>query len=118
MVGPRQRADRAVITPAGSAALLRSVEQLAEQMHHSPDSTTLTGDALTIRLATGGDVTGLDVELAARIDQVLSGSHATGTTPASGDQARPGMPSARPGEPATVPAVPAVLLSGLGVALA
>ncbi len=74
---------RTVQVPAGIDALLRSVRQLAQDMDHPADA-QVDGAAVTIRLSTSsvGGVSELDVDLAARIDQVLSGSEATGTDPA------------------------------------
>lgn len=56
-------------------ALEESVASVAEAMDHHPD-TSRDGDAMTFRLWThsAGGVTAKDVELAARIDQTLSGS--------------------------------------------
>lgn len=69
--------------PAGTDALLRSVRQLADELGHQarPD---VNKAAVTVRLSTEdtGGSGELDVDLAARIDQVLSGSEATGTNPA------------------------------------
>lgn len=74
---------RTVQVPAGTDALLRSVRQLAQELHHRADI-KVDGTAVTVRLSTGsvGGISDLDIDLAARIDQVLSGSKATGTDPA------------------------------------
>ena len=74
---------RRVEVAAGSQALVRSVEQIAGEMGHDC-KVTVDGDHVELRLGTpsAGGVTELDVDLAARIDQVLSGSQATGTDPA------------------------------------
>lgn len=59
------------------------MEQVAQERDHHLAS-NVDGKNATVRLSTrsAGGVTELDVDLAARIDQVLSGSHATGTDPA------------------------------------
>ena len=74
-----KRAD----VPADSQdGLLESVAQVADELDHHPDVSRET-DAVVFRLRThsAGGVTSKDVDLAARIDQVLSGaSRDTGTT--------------------------------------
>lgn len=74
---------RTVHVQAGTDALLRSVRQVADELNHQPD-TEVDGASLTFRLSTSsvGGISDLDVDLAARIDQILSGSEATGTDPA------------------------------------
>lgn len=74
---------RTVQAAGGAPALLRSIDQVAQELDHHPDS-DVDGDNVRFRLSThsAGGVTELDVDLAARIDQVLSGSQATGTDPA------------------------------------
>ena len=74
---------RTVHVQAGTDALLRSVHQVAEQLGHQP-VTEVDGASVTFRLSTSsvGGISDLDVDVAARIDQVLSGSEATGTDPA------------------------------------
>ena len=74
---------RRVEVAAGPLALVRSVEQIAGEMSHDCQI-TVDGDHVELQLRTpsAGGVTELDVDLAARIDQVLSGSQATGTDPA------------------------------------
>ena len=74
---------RTVHVQAGTDALLRSVRQVADELAHQPD-TEVDGTTVTFRLSTEavGGISDLDVDLAARIDQVLSGSEATGTDPA------------------------------------
>ena len=74
--------QRSVEVPAGASALLRSVGQISAQMNHQA-ATDVHGHTVTFRLSTSsvGGISDLDVDLAARIDQVLSGSEATGTDP-------------------------------------
>ncbi len=74
---------RTVHVPAGTDALLRSVRQITDEQDH-PADIDIDGEAVTFRLSTSsaGGISDLDVDLAARIDQVLSGSEATGTDPA------------------------------------
>jgi 4a-hydroxytetrahydrobiopterin dehydratase len=67
---------RRVEVPADThAALEQSVGTVADAMDHHP-TITREGDALVFRLWTHSEdgVTAKDVELAARIDQTLSGS--------------------------------------------
>lgn len=67
---------RRVEVPADTQdALAESVGAVADEMDHHP-SVTRDGDAMTFRLWTHSDdgVTAKDVELAARLDQTLSGS--------------------------------------------
>ena len=68
---------------AGTDALLRSVHHVAEELGHQP-VTGVDGASVTFRSSTSsvGRISDLDVDVAARIDQVLSGSEATGTDPA------------------------------------
>ena len=74
-----RRAD----VPADSQdAMLEAVAQVADAMDHHPD-VSREPDALVLRLWTHSEdgVTTKDVDLAARVDQVLSGSATdTGTT--------------------------------------
>ena len=59
------------------------MRQVAHELDHQPDI-EVDGSSVTFRLFTSsvGGISDLDVDLAARIDQVLSGSEATGTDPA------------------------------------
>lgn len=78
--GDTDRLSRTVQVPADSQdALLESVRQLADTLDHHPD-VAREGDHVTFTLVThsSGGVTEKDVDLATRIDQVLSGTSATG----------------------------------------
>lgn len=74
------RLARTVAVPADSQdSLERSIAEVADAMNHHPDLRR-AGDTVQLELWThsAGGITAKDVELAARIDQVLSGSSATG----------------------------------------
>lgn len=74
------RLVREVKVPSDSQdSLERSIAEVADAMDHHPDLRR-DGDTVHLELWThsAGGVTSKDVELAARIDQVLSGSSATG----------------------------------------
>ena len=74
------RLVRDVQTPAHSQDNLeRSIAEVADALDHHPD-VRRAGDTVHLELWThsAGGVTSKDVELAARIDQVLSGSSAIG----------------------------------------
>lgn len=66
---------RADVPSDSQDALEESVASVADEMDHHP-TTSREDDTLTFRLWSHGDggVTAKDVELAARIDRVLSGS--------------------------------------------
>ena len=67
---------KAAQVPADSQeALEQSVARVADEMNHHPDLTR-DGDRVVFRLWThsAGGVTSKDVDLAARIDQTLSGA--------------------------------------------
>ena len=74
--------SRAIDVPAGTDALRVSLEQVAQQHGRVPDI-MVTGSHLVVRVR--GEhvvgVTGQDVDLAAALDAVFSGSQATGSDP-------------------------------------
>ena len=73
---------RAVVPPDSQDALVEAVAQVADAVDHHPD-VSREPDSLVFRLWTHSEdgVTAKDVDLAARIDRVLSGSATdTGTT--------------------------------------
>lgn len=74
--GDERALRRTASVPADSQdALAESVQRVADEMDHHPQ-VERSGDSMTFSLWThsAGGVTHKDVELAARIDQVLSGS--------------------------------------------
>ena len=74
------RLVREVDVPADSQdALERSIAEVADALNHHPD-VRRDGDTVHLELWThsAGGVTRKDIELAGRIDQVLSGPSATG----------------------------------------
>ena len=74
------RLVREVKVPTDSQDTLeRSIAEVADALDHHP-GLRREGDAVHLELWThsAGGVTSKDIELAARIDQVLSGSSATG----------------------------------------
>lgn len=75
--------SRAVDTPDSAEALRTSLEQVARQQGRIPDI-IVTGDRLVVRVRSEGvvGVTEQDVDLAAAMDAVFSGSQATGSDPA------------------------------------
>lgn len=77
--------SRAVDVAGGTDALRTSLEQVGQQHAQAPE-TLVTGDHLVVRVRTEGvvGVTARDVELAAALDGVFSGSVATGTDPGRG----------------------------------
>ncbi len=74
--------SRAVDVPAGTDALRTSLEQVAEDHGRAPEI-FVTGDHLVVRVRSEGvaGVTEQDVDLAAALDTVFSGSQATGSEP-------------------------------------
>jgi 4a-hydroxytetrahydrobiopterin dehydratase len=66
---------RAEVPDDSQDALVEAVARIADEVNHHPDVTRETG-AVTFRLWThsAGGVTAKDVDLAARIDQQLSGA--------------------------------------------
>lgn len=74
--------SRAVDVAAGTDALRLSLEQVAQQRGRAPE-VLVTGNHLVVRVRTPGvdGVTEQDVDLAAAMDAVFTGSHATGTDP-------------------------------------
>lgn len=72
--------SRAVDVPAGTDALRSSLEQVAKQHGRAPEI-LVTGDRLRVRVRSDAvaGVTEEDVDLAAALDAVFSGSHATGS---------------------------------------
>ncbi len=74
--------SRAVDLPAGTDALRTSLEQVAAQQGRAPQI-IVTGDHLVVRVRSEGvvGVTEQDVDLAAALDTVFSGSQATGSEP-------------------------------------
>lgn len=78
--GDTERLLRTVAVPTHSQDVLAdSVRQLADTLDHHPE-VARDGDHVTFTLTThsAGGVTEKDVALATRIDQVLSGTSATG----------------------------------------
>ena len=74
--------SRTVDVAAGSEALKTSLEQVGASLGRAPE-VLVTGHHLVVRVRTDGvdGVTAQDVDLAAALDAVFSGSHATGTDP-------------------------------------
>ena len=74
--------SRAVEVPAGTDALRTSLEQVAAEQGQAVD-VIVTGDRLVARVGSDGaaGVTEHDVDLAAALDTVFSGSQATGSEP-------------------------------------
>lgn len=66
---------RALVPEASQDGLVEAISRVADEMNHHPD-VARQPDAVTFRLWThsAGGVTAKDVELAARIDQQLSGA--------------------------------------------
>ena len=74
--------SRAVDVPAGTDALRTSLEQVAEDQGRAAEI-LVTGHHLVVRVRSEGvvGVTEQDVDLAAALDTVFSGSQATGSEP-------------------------------------
>lgn len=74
--------SRAVDVPGGTVALRASSEQVAEQQGRAPEI-MVTGNHLVVRVCGEGvvGVTEQDVDLAASLDAVFSGSQATESDP-------------------------------------
>ncbi len=74
--------SRAVDVPAGTDALRTSLEQVAAEQGRALEI-IMTGDHLVVRVSGGGvvGVTEQDVDVAAALDTVFSGSQATGSEP-------------------------------------
>ena len=74
--------SRTVDVAAGTEALRISLQQVASSLGRTPEI-LVTGQHLVVRVGTEGQagVTEQDVDLAAALDGVFSGSHATGTDP-------------------------------------
>ena len=74
--------SRTVDVAAGTDALRTSLEQVGASLGRTPEI-LVTGQHLVVRVGTEGGVgvTEQDVDLAAALDAVFSGSHATGTDP-------------------------------------
>ena len=74
--------SRAVDAPGSTDALRTSLEQVAARQGR-PLDVIVTGDRLVVRVRTAGvvGVTEQDVDLAAALDTVFSGSQATGSDP-------------------------------------
>ena len=74
--------SRAVDVPDGTEALRTSLEQVAKQQGRAPEI-IVTGDRLVVRVRSEAvvGVTEQDVDLAATLDAVFTGSQATGTDP-------------------------------------
>lgn len=73
--------SRAVDVPGGTQALQESLEQVAAQQGRAAE-VLVTGDHLVVRVRSAGiGVTAEDVDVAAALDAVFSGSHATGSEP-------------------------------------
>ena len=74
--------SRAVDVPAGTDALRTSLEQVAREHGRAPEI-LVTGDHLVVRVRSEGvvGVTEQDVDLAAVLDTVFTGSQATGSEP-------------------------------------
>ena len=74
--------SRTVDVAAGTAALRASLEQVAQQQGRVPEI-LVTGNHLVVRVRSGKvvGVTEQDVDLAAALDAVFSGSKATGSDP-------------------------------------
>lgn len=74
--------SRTLDVAAGTGALRTSLEQVGRSLGRSPEI-LVTGQHLVVRVRSDGvaGVTAEDVDLAAALDTVFSGSHATGTDP-------------------------------------
>lgn len=74
--------SRTVDVVAGTGALRTSLEQVGRSLGRRPEI-LVTGQHLVVRVRSDGvaGVTAEDVDLAAALDAVFSGSHATGTDP-------------------------------------
>ena len=74
--------SRAVDIAGGAEALRTSLEQVGEQQGRTPEL-LVTGNHLVVRVRTDGvpGVTAQDVDLAAALDAVFTGSRATGADP-------------------------------------
>lgn len=74
--------SRAVDVPAGTDALRTSLEQVAAKQGRAAE-VIVTGNHLVVRVRSEGvvGVTEQDVDLAAALDTVFSGSQATGSEP-------------------------------------
>ena len=74
--------SRTVDVAAGTEALRTSLEQVGASLGRTPEI-LVTGQHLVVRVRSdgGAGVTAEDVDLAAALDAVFSGSHATGTDP-------------------------------------
>lgn len=76
--------SRAVDVAGGTDALRMSLEQVGKRLGRAPEL-LVTGDHLVVRVRTQGvvGVTAQDVDLAAALDGVFSGSRATATATAT-----------------------------------
>lgn len=74
--------SRTVDVAAGTEALRTSLRQVGESLGRTPEI-LVTGQHLVVRVVAGrgAGVTEQDVDLAAALDAVFSGSHGTGTDP-------------------------------------
>ncbi len=74
--------SRAVDVAGGTDALRTSLEHVSKQLGRAPEL-LVTGDHLVVRIRTEGvvGVTAQDVDLAAALNGVFSGSHATESEP-------------------------------------